>query len=104
MIENQFDFEVWVKNNNKEYSICEQEGRMRLYYQNQGALNIIHKDIFEYTAGIWSVETFQIKKEEVYKKNSGFNKGKKILLEFISLYKELLEVAIENIEIFFNIH
>lgn len=104
LMENQFDFEIWVKCDDKEYSICEQEGRMQLYYQNQGASNIIHRNIFEYTIGVWDEVTFQNKKEEIYKKRFGFNRGKKIFLEFIALYKGLLVIAVKNIEILFDIH
>jgi hypothetical protein len=104
LVEKQFDFEIWVKSGDKEYSICEWTGRTQFYYQNQGVLNIIHKNIFEYTVGFWDEKTFQNRKEEIYKKKYGFNRGKKIFLEFVSLYKELLVVAVKNIEIFFDIH
>lgn len=104
LMENQFDFEIWVKSGNKEYSICEREGRMQLHYKNQRVLNITHKNIFEYTVGVWDEKTFQNKKEEIYKNKFGFNRGKKIFLEFIALYKALLVVAVKNIEILFEIH
>jgi hypothetical protein len=104
LMEYQFDVEIWVRYGDKEFSICEWIGRRKLFYENKGIYNIINKSIFEYTKGVWDEKTFQDKKEEIYRKKFGFNKSKKMLLEFINLYKELLIVAINNIENFYDIH
>jgi len=98
LMEMQFDFEIWVKSGDKEYSICERERRLQLHYQNKGSNNIMHESVFEYTKGYWDENSFQKRKEEIYKRKYGFNKDKKKFLEIVSLYKELLVVAINNIE------
>ena len=91
-----FDFEISVKVEDMEFSICEWKGRMEMYYENKKITNVIHKSIFDYVSPEFNKHIFQSKKEEIYKPK--FKAKTKSFLELLQLYKPMLAKAIINIE------
>jgi hypothetical protein len=91
LMEHQFDVEILVRYNNVEYVINDKN-------YNTHNTNVTYKSIFIFTQGLWDDASFQIKKEEIYKKKSLFRRNQKVMYDFIILYRELIKKAIKNIE------
>jgi len=98
LMETSFTFEIKLVYNSVNFLICESPVNHKLSRPSELNKKVVYKSIFEFTKEVWSEELFHKKKNELLHTKFGFNKNQKLRVELIKLYRELLTLAIANIE------